>query len=367
MLKGLDWLQQGHNVHVVSVGLNEQAVSSLIYHQLQKTEPLRSAQLFFHSFSLDTDETAVSTAVSTLAEKAVNGQLHVIIDEATFSYDKLCKRVSSLVKELLARLTELHVWAASLYHVHMDSDLFLHEPLTLPLRCPPVIQREVQAGVNSAICLGFHGYSSGNVAALSDGPTVQLLRHGGRAQGHNGQWPTECVKCGQEVARVLRELDIGVPAQVAKASKNSPTESPPRLHYRDVFVLTMSKELCDDRTDQTGNVTSHACGFVRGLRDSNVAVCVLDRKGTDIEKLERDVADMAVARTDRVTVADFDFVKGLERKVVVLLEGRPEPEDYTACFYNIFPELFDRIRMMSRCTSQLIRVERPRSHDFELD
>ena len=59
---------------------------------------------------------------------------------------------------------------------------------------------------------------------------------------------------------------------------------------------------------------------------------------------ERRVANVATAQTDRVTVAHWRSVRGLERRVVVWLTGR----------YVDF-----RVHSLSRCTTQLIIVERP--------
>ena len=47
------------------------------------------------------------------------------------------------------------------------------------------------------------------------------------------------------------------------------------LQYRDVMVLTADGiGLQDDVTDDDGRVTSPASGFVRGLRDAGMPVCV---------------------------------------------------------------------------------------------
>ena len=122
------------------------------------------------------------------------------------------------------------------------------------------------------------------------------------------------------------------------------------LQYRDVMVITGDDNLQDDVTDDAGRVTSPASGFVRGLRDAGMPVCVLegsDRVGgshrvggsgsdrasdsgsdmtsgsgrvVDRAGWERRVADVALSRTDRVTVSGWGCVQGLERRVVVWLE-----------------------------------------------
>ena len=124
------------------------------------------------------------------------------------------------------------------------------------------------------------------------------------------------------------------------------TNIPGSLAYHDVFVLTHDFDLQDDVRDDAGNLTSPASGVVRGLRDEQIPVCVLERSDRtgDMAGWERRVANVATAQTDRVTVAHWRSVRGLERRVVVWLTGR----------YVDF-----RVHSLSRCTTQLIIVERP--------
>ena len=124
------------------------------------------------------------------------------------------------------------------------------------------------------------------------------------------------------------------------------------LQYRDVMVITEDDGwLKEDVTDDAGRVTSPASGFVRGLRDVGMPVCVLEASywvggsyrvggsgshrasdsGSDSDMTsgsdgvvdragwERRVADVALSRTDRVTVSGWRSVQGLERRVVVWL------------------------------------------------
>ena len=130
------------------------------------------------------------------------------------------------------------------------------------------------------------------------------------------------------------------------------TNSPASLAYRDVFVLTDDYNLRDEARNDAGNVTSSASGVVRALRRAQIPVCVLewrDRAGVVAERVSR-VADVAVARTDEVTVADWRCVQGLERRVVVYLSDLPRGDnsDYP---FNLFA--------FSRCTTQLIIVNTP--------
>ena len=133
------------------------------------------------------------------------------------------------------------------------------------------------------------------------------------------------------------------------------------LQYRDVFVLY-----------DESNVTSPA-NFVRGLQDEGVPVCVLERidrvggrvgggtrvgiRVSDVAAVdragwERRVGEVAVSRTDRVTVADWRCVQGLERRVVVWLADWRE-----GGWPGVDPHHW--LLGMTRCTTQLVRVFPP--------
>ena len=150
------------------------------------------------------------------------------------------------------------------------------------------------------------------------------------------------------------------------------------LQYRDVMVITQDDNLQDDVTDDVGRVTSPASGFVRGLRDAGMPVCVLEwshrvggsgsdrasgsgsdmtsgsgsRRVVDRAGWERRVADVALSRTDRVTVSGWRCVQGLERRVVVCLDDWEGWEVSGSDLYSTLPA-------MTRCTTQLIRVNMP--------
>ena len=146
----------------------------------------------------------------------------------------------------------------------------------------------------------------------------------------------------------------------------NPTTS---LQYRDVFVLTPDGvDLQDDVIGDAGQVTSPAIGFVRGLRAEGVPVCVLegiDRVGgrvvwstrvSDVAAVDRagwesQVGEVAVSRTDRVTVAEWRWVQGLERRVVVVLTDWRWIGPGDDPFHKMFG--------VTRCTTQLVIVTSP--------
>nr|KAG5693311.1 hypothetical protein BaRGS_008387 [Batillaria attramentaria] len=86
-------------------------------------------------------------------------------------------------------------------------------------------------------------------------------------------------------------------------------DEPGSRQYRDVLILCVRPQ--DDSRDEHGKVT-HASGLVRGLRARGVPVQVVRRLDPDDV-----IRDVALAINNRVTVADYTMVAGLERRVVV--------------------------------------------------
>ena len=157
------------------------------------------------------------------------------------------------------------------------------------------------------------------------------------------------------------------------------------LQYRDVMVITEDNTLQDDVTDDAGRVTSPASGFVRALRDAGMPVCVLEgsnRVGgsgsdsgmtsdmtsgsgsgwvVDRAGWEDRVADVALSRTDRVTVSGWRCVQGLERRVVVCLGDWGWRRGVRAL------DVYFSVPAASRCTTQLIIVNTPDPDDTDTD
>ena len=130
------------------------------------------------------------------------------------------------------------------------------------------------------------------------------------------------------------------------------------LSYSDVFVLTPDHvNLHDDVIGDAAHVPSPANGFVRGLRAEGVQVCVLERSDrvggrvVDRARWESRVGEVAVSRTDRVTVAGWRCVRGLERRVVVWLT------DWRG---DLPVDRYHSLLAMTRCTTQLVIVSAPR-------
>lgn len=102
----------------------------------------------------------------------------------------------------------------------------------------------------------------------------------------------------------------------------SSTPPPPCLQWKDVIVLYGGVER--NKSDM---------GLVLGLREAGIPVWIME---------DEDTEDVAASRSDVVWVTNVDRVLGLERKVVVCLGADAD--------------LYDRLHLMSRCTSQLVVV-----------
>ena len=110
------------------------------------------------------------------------------------------------MKELTKLRPKPYLWLAGVWHDIPEELDLTAEPLTAPLRCAPVILREVQPGIDKATD-GIHNYSDNGLPAPADGLSVVRLSHHG--DGHVNPWPIDCVKCGKNVAAELRHLCVG--------------------------------------------------------------------------------------------------------------------------------------------------------------
>ncbi|KAK7098194.1 uncharacterized protein [Littorina saxatilis] len=351
VLQGVRWLRQGHDVHVISTRYNTRAVSTSIKQQLEMslsagpTPSLTPGSVSYHIYNFFNREGDVDQAVTDLVACVNNGHLHVLIDEVSFdSRGEEGPRHTRLVTRLAQQVPHLYLWCAGIHNTEIPPALQT-QVFTVPLRSAPAVLREIQPGMQD---YPVHDYSDSGVPAPGDGLSVIRLSHHGNA--HTGRWPLDCAQCGQDIAAELCRLGVG----------RSVANSPSRLSYRDVFVLTRSDDLHNDVTDEAGRVTSPASGVVQGLKDSGVPVSVLGAQDRlhNRARWERAVQDVAVAATDTVTVADYGYVRGLERRVVAVLQGRLQYDDDKGLTDEV-TDLVDRLNAVSRCTTQLITVRTP--------
>ncbi|XP_070203707.1 uncharacterized protein [Littorina saxatilis] len=351
VLQGERWLRQGHDVHVLSTRHATLAVSTSITQQLKMslsagpTPNLTPGSVSYHQYDFLTREEDVEQAVTDLVACMKNGHLYVLLDEAFFDSSAGSGPDNiQLVSQLAQRVPHLYLWCASVYNDDIPPALQT-QVFTVPLRSAPAVLREIQPVIHR---YPVYDYSDSGVPAPGDGLSVIRLSHHGNA--HTGRWPVDCAQCGQDIAAVLRRLGVG----------SIVANSPSRLSYRDVFVLTRSGDLQDDVTDEAGRVTSPASGVVQGLKAAGVPVSVLGVQDWlhNRARWEGAVQDVAVAATDTVTVAGYGWVTGLERRVVAVLQGRHQGDDDRG-WTDEWIDRTDRMHAVSRCTTQLIMVRTP--------
>ncbi|KAK7490147.1 hypothetical protein BaRGS_00018669 [Batillaria attramentaria] len=135
--------------------------------------------------------------------------------------------------------------------------------------------------------------------------------------------------------------------------------APSPLQYRDVLVLTRSADLHETTTDENNQEKTRASGVVRGLRSQDIPVGVLGWRRDDVDRWQKELDDLAVSKIDKVTVARWRAVDGLERKVVVYLPGRDTGVDGHQTLEEVDAD--DRLRLVSRASTQLIMVDVPRA------
>ncbi|XP_025103270.1 uncharacterized protein LOC112569639 [Pomacea canaliculata] len=317
LLMAIEWLRCGHHVYIVSTWWGSRASSIMLYHLLlqtantQQSPGLSPGQL--HLLQYDVKEEGWK-AVNELLQATILGVAYVIADEVNGDF-------KNFVEWLVTQIPDVHVWAASCYHVDAPYGWQM-EYLTRPLRSPPVVVREVE---QSKIMEDKYvlRYSKRCVPDHTDGPPVRRLHH--RGQGHSGDWPINCVTCGRDVARVLHSLRVAVTDTVVISGGTTPA----CLQWRDVLVLYGGK------TRQVSGLS-----VMTGLREAGIPVRVME---------EEDIEDVATARSDVVWMTNVERVLGLERKVIVHLVTEGDVDFY------------DRLQLMSRCTSQLLIVS-PSSH-----
>ncbi|XP_070206633.1 uncharacterized protein [Littorina saxatilis] len=350
VLMGLRWLHQGEDVDILSPYFESRAASYLIQYQLNETlkansvDASKTGKVHLRNYDFNSGETEAYRAANELCAEGSKRQLNIILDEAGYGNKSARRALCQLIEKLTTKCPDLRLWACRVDRSEL-SPLLHTESLTLPLRCAPVIVREVQPAFTQLTHL--ENYSDTMLPSPADGLRVITLRHQG--EGHIVMWPVECCECGSIIADELTRLGVGRGAITAN--------SPHPLSYRDVFILTRCSKLRDDVKDDTGTATSPACGLVRGLRAAGFPLLVLGQKdkGRDVARWERDVADVATAASDVVTVAHVSAVFGLERKLVVWLPGRDDEFDDDDRSQERI-EAGDRLVIVSRSTTHLIRV-----------
>ena len=108
---------------------------------------------------------------------------------------------------LHARVPSLWLWAAGPAPPLNLPAWMHHHRLSAPLRCPPVVHREVEKGFDSLSSV-VPGYSCAPSPPAVEGPAVRWLSHAGQ-RGHPEGRAVDCERCGEVIARLLGELRVG--------------------------------------------------------------------------------------------------------------------------------------------------------------
>ncbi|XP_070178069.1 uncharacterized protein [Littorina saxatilis] len=254
-----------------------------------------------------------------------------------------------IYKALKQRHITVSLWAAGvLLELPADMERYVHH-LTQPLRSPPSVVREVEQA-DDMQGGRVPAYTAPPVAPPSDGPPVVTVDHlysecGGDTQGHEGDWPWRCERCGQLVADLLTTLRVGCHDHAPHGQGG--------LTFNDVFVLGNMK--CD--TDTTDDHPYSPAAFIRGLESRGVPTRKVDRHDTAAVRQLAEVTSAPTGeeraagrgRDEAVTVANENIVWGLERPIVVYLDN---VWDSLCC-----ADPTGRVRSMSRSTAQVIWVK----------
>lgn len=112
------------------------------------------------------------------------------------------------------------LWVASVKHSFVSH--YLQEvQLTVPLRCPPAVVREIRQSKEIQVTKEVYDYVTTRIIYPTDGPAVRWIFHQNGLFGHTHQWPRDCVKCGHEIGCILTELCINKPESMSEGDKIS--------------------------------------------------------------------------------------------------------------------------------------------------
>ncbi|XP_076464497.1 uncharacterized protein LOC143296440 isoform X2 [Babylonia areolata] len=407
VLKAMEWLQKGNDVHIVATEVVNNVDSPIPYliekalqeagqrQQLSSPTGVRGA-VELHWFG------SVDVAVRALVRSARGGELCLVTDEVFTLYRG--REFTNLVSSLRAQVFSLRLWSAGTSALsNPPGGLTVHR-LSTPLRCPPAVHREVEEEVTGDMAEWeniLHDllamapqeqeqWIQRHLASPKSGWSKDLAETPGDWSLQKREQTIESCVTGEEA--VLRDFlaGDGSPQAVVQATerltlatKYSPrscpadTDGPPvlwLLHEGQAghspgrpedcarcgeAVAEELDKLCVGRAGPEGmyyrdvfilfrsvaNITDGATGSGGGKASAMVAT--LRSKGVPLVVVrpgdKDDMRDMALAVTDRVTVTDWVAVQGLERRVVVCVHS--EVKRYT-----------DGHRASSRCSSQLLYI-----------
>ena len=136
------------------------------------------------------------------------------LPHTTLCLSTLCFRFKFLKfwGQLREKVPSLSLWAAGVWSLQSPPDwLTVEDMLTIPLRNPPAVLREVEK--SQFFGGSVPSYSPAPWPAHTDGPKVEPLVHYGQDKHNTNGGPQDCEQCGKEIAKKLRDLGVGQPGR----------------------------------------------------------------------------------------------------------------------------------------------------------
>ena len=131
------------------------------------------------------------------------------------SYTSSCphyrKRFVEFCSRLRAAVPNLSLWATGIWRLDSPPDwLTVEDTLTIALRCPPIVQREVEK--SESIGREVPSYGTAPWPDPTEGPKVEWIQHE-QLSSHSEDNPWDCEECGREIGRKLKDLGVGQPGR----------------------------------------------------------------------------------------------------------------------------------------------------------
>lgn len=128
-----------------------------------------------------------------------------------FIFPFVLRMHARLWNKLKEQVPTLSLWCASVERLDNPPSWLVKKLLTMCLRSPPAVTREVAKSQSFEPNNSFFipTYSTPSTIAPSDGPPVRWLKHSKSLPGHTEGVPLECEECGENVFQLLEELGVG--------------------------------------------------------------------------------------------------------------------------------------------------------------
>ena len=132
------------------------------------------------------------------------------MENTVFKSSAWLHSLTSFLEKLKAAIPKVNVWCAGTSNLKPCPDWMTEKILDVPLRSPPVVNREVGSSGQIRIYRNILPYSSTDTpAAPMDGPPIRWIKHKNQ-DGHDSfASPVDCGPCGLAIVQQLKELGVG--------------------------------------------------------------------------------------------------------------------------------------------------------------